>query len=67
MASKLHAVLRALHVHARYTALTGKELPVEVDYFHDCLLGGVAPVGTAFAEGLAQSVRQVGYYLYVRA
>ena len=64
--NKVQHLLHALHVGARYTSQTGKELPVEADYFFDCLTGKVMPVGTPFGVSLAQSVRQVGCYLYVR-
>jgi hypothetical protein len=63
----IRSLLRALHVCSRYTTQTGKQLPVEVDFFADVALGKSAPVGTTFDATLSNSLRQVGYYLYVRS
>lgn len=67
MEEQLRSLLRVFHVACRYSASTGKDLPVELEYFRDVALGSACPVGTSFADNLANSLRQVGLYLYVSA
>ena len=66
MGELLMKLLRGLHVCARYTATTGKKLPDELDYFGEVVLGQTVTLGTDFTSNLAQSVRQAGFFLYVR-
>jgi hypothetical protein len=61
----IRSILRAFHVCSRYTTETGNELPVEVDFFANAALGKSSPIGTNFDINLSNSLRQVGYYLYV--
>jgi len=66
VATQLRKLLRALHVCARYTSQTGKALPAELDYFGSMTLGQVLSLGADFPTNLNQSIRHVGFFLYVR-
>ena len=60
----LHKLLLVLHVCAKYSSITGKSLPDEVDFFGKNLLGLTSL--TRFSEALAQALRGVKIYIDVR-
>ncbi len=61
--NSLKQVLTMLHLCAKYEHLSGKKLPLEVDFFGKSILGMTSIL--SFHDTIAQSTRMAGLYLDV--